>query len=123
MLSEKRAAFARSARRGTAPTTDGMHFHRSRTVAMLWHVMHLIVGCFQLLHLRPPSWVSGPHMTVMWSDHRPRTRARDGRTLDAHLMRRQQIIMTFGARVQIMSTIRSACPMVRETRDDGDECP
>ena len=56
-------------------------------------------------------------------DHRPRTRARDGRTLDAHLMRRQQIIMTFGARVQIMSTTRSACPMVRETRDDRDTCP
>ena len=53
-----------TSRRGTAPTTDGMHFHRSRTVAMLWHVMHLIVGCFQLLHLRPPSWVSGPHMTI-----------------------------------------------------------
>ena len=56
-------------------------------------------------------------------DHRPRTRARDGRTLDAHLMRRQQIIMTFGARVQIMSTTRSACTMVRATRDDGDACP
>ena len=38
------------------------------------------------------------------SGHRPRTRARDGRTMDAKLMRWQQIIMTFGARVQIMST-------------------
>ena len=40
VLSEKRAAFARSARRGTAPTTDGRHYHRSSTVAMLRPVMH-----------------------------------------------------------------------------------
>ena len=39
VLSEKRA-FARSARRGTAPTTVGRHYHRSSTVAMLRPVMH-----------------------------------------------------------------------------------
>ena len=47
--------------------------------------------------------------------HRPRTRARDGRTTDAKLMRWQQIIMTFGARVQIMSTSLSAYAMVQES--------
>ena len=56
-------------------------------------------------------------------DHRPRTRARDGRTLDAHFMRRQQIIMTFGARVQIMSTSGSACEMDQESRKYRGACP
>ena len=49
--------------------------------------------------------------------HRPRTRARDGRTLDAHLIRRQLIITTFGARGRIMSTSRSACAMVQESQN------
>ena len=47
--------------------------------------------------------------------HRPRTRARDGRSMDAHLMRRKQIITTFGARLQIMSTSLSAYTMVQES--------
>ena len=55
--------------------------------------------------------------------HRPRTRARDGRTMDAKLMRWQQIIMTFGARVQIMSTSRSACEMDQESRKYRGACP
>ena len=40
--------------------------------------------------------------------HRTRTHARDGRTLDAHLMRTRQIITTFGALVKILSTSRCA---------------
>ena len=47
--------------------------------------------------------------------HRPRPRARDGRSMDAHLMRRKQIITTFGARLQIMSTSLSAYAMVQES--------
>ena len=47
--------------------------------------------------------------------HRPRTRARDGRSMDAHFMRRKQIITTFGARLQIMSTSLSAYTMVQES--------
>jgi len=57
------------------------------------------------------------------SGHRPRTRARDGRTMDAKLMRWQQIIMTFGARVQIMSTSGSACEMDQESRKYRGACP
>ena len=36
----------------STPTTYGMHFYRSLTVAMLRHVIHRIAGCFQLSHLR-----------------------------------------------------------------------
>ena len=57
------------------------------------------------------------------SGHRPRTRARDGRTMDAKLMRWQQIIMTFGARVQIMSTSGSAREMDQESRKYRGACP
>ena len=87
----------RTSRRGTAPTADGRHFHRSSALAMLRPEMHCIAACCQL--------------------------ARDGRTMDAKLMRWQQIIMTFGARVQIMSTSGSACEMDQESRKYRGACP
>ena len=71
----------------------------------------------------PRGCIGPPHALGPRYSHRPRTRARDGRTMDSKLMRWQQIIMTFGARVQIMSTSRSACDMDQESREDRGAYP
>ena len=38
----------RTSGRGTAPTADGRHFHRSSALAMFWPEMHCIATCCPL---------------------------------------------------------------------------